>query len=115
MDAFVAGVGTTGTFMGVARYLTERPGDLLRVAVEPQGSILAGGRSARTPSRGSASPSSPILDRGLIDEIVTITDAAAFETCRPWPARKGSSPAAPRAPRPRPSRSRGGSGRARPS
>ena len=43
IDAWVAGVGTTGTFVGVARYPARaRPG-LLRVAVEPQGSILGGG------------------------------------------------------------------------
>ena len=43
VDAFVAGVGTTGTFTGVARFLSERIPKLERIAAEPQGSILGGG------------------------------------------------------------------------
>src|SRR6266566_5977267 len=43
VDAFVAGVGTGGTFSGVARFLKERNPAVLTVAVETQGSILQGG------------------------------------------------------------------------
>jgi cysteine synthase A len=83
MDAFVAGVGTTGTFMGVVRYLRERAPGLLRVAAEPQGSILGGGEKGPHAVEGIGLSFFPeILDRGQIDEIVTITDAEAFETCR---------------------------------
>jgi cysteine synthase A len=83
IDAFVAGVGTTGTFTGVARYLSERIPGLLRVAAEPQGSILGGGE--RGPHRVEGIGLSffpPILDRSLIDEVRTVTDEEAFETCR---------------------------------
>ena len=58
IDAWVAGVGTTGTFTGVARYLGERHPGILRVAVEPQGSILTGGEVGPHEVEGSGSPSS---------------------------------------------------------
>jgi cysteine synthase len=83
VDAFVAGVGTTGTFMGIARFLRERAPNLLRVAAEPQGSILGGGEKGPHAVEGIGLSFFPeILDRGQIDEVVTIGDAEAFETCR---------------------------------
>jgi len=83
IDAWVAGVGTTGTFVGVARHLTEiRPG-ILRVAVEPQGSILGGGPPGPHEVEGiGLSKIWPILDRSLIDEVLEIRDKEAFDTCR---------------------------------
>ena len=83
VEAFVAGVGTTGTFMGVARFLRERAPHLLRVAAEPQGSILGGGERGPHAVEGIGLSFFPeIFERGLIDEIETVTDAEAFETCR---------------------------------
>ena len=83
IDAWVAGVGTTGTFVGVARYLTERHPGILRVAVEPEGSILTGGCPGPHDVEGiGLSQIWPILDRSLIDEIVTVADAPSFATCR---------------------------------
>jgi O-acetylserine dependent cystathionine beta-synthase len=83
IDAWVVGVGTTGTFCGVARYLSERFPGVLRVAVEPEGSILAGGAPGPHDVEGiGLSQIWPILDRSLIDEIVTVPDAPAFATCR---------------------------------
>jgi cysteine synthase A len=83
IDAWVAGVGTTGTFGGVARCLAERHPGILRVAVEPQGSILTGGPAGHHDVEGiGLSQVWPILDRSLIDEIIVVPDAPAFETCR---------------------------------
>ncbi len=83
IDAFVAGVGTTGTLTGVARFLSERIPRLLKVAAEPQGSILGGGPKGRHEVEGVGLSFFPaILDRSLIDEVVMIDDATAFETCR---------------------------------
>jgi cysteine synthase A len=83
IDAFVAGVGTTGTFTGVARYLRERNPGLLRVAAEPQGSILGGGPKGPHAVEGIGLSFFPeILDRAVIDEVATVNDAEAFETCR---------------------------------
>jgi cysteine synthase A len=83
IDAFVAGVGTTGTFTGVARFLSERIPRLLRVAAEPQGSILGGGERGPHLVEGiGLSFLPPILDRSVIDEVVSVSDDEAFETCR---------------------------------
>ena len=83
IDAWVAGVGTTGTFIGVARYLTEVNPGLLRVAVEPQGSILGGGAPGPHDVEGiGLSKIWPIFDRSLMDETIEIRDKEAFDTCR---------------------------------
>ena len=83
IDAWVAGVGTTGTFTGVARYLSERNPGIFRVAVEPVGSILGGGEAAPHAVEGiGLSQLWPILDRGLIDEVATVSDVDSFATCR---------------------------------
>jgi len=83
IDAWVCGVGTTGTFTGVSRYLSERLPGLLRVAVEPEGSILGGGAPGDHKVEGVGLSFFPdILDRALIDEVITISDSEAFETCR---------------------------------
>jgi cysteine synthase A len=83
IDAWVAGVGTTGTFTGVARYLTERNPGILRVAVEPKGSILGGGPRGHHDVEGiGLSEIWPILDRSLLDEVLTLDDAESFATCR---------------------------------
>lgn len=83
VDAWVSGVGTTGTFTGVARFLSERNPQILKVAVEPQGSILGGGQHAPHAVEGVGLSFLPdILDRSLIDEVLMVNDATAFDTCR---------------------------------
>ena len=83
IDAFVAGVGTTGTLTGVGRYLKERIPRVLRVAAEPQGSILGGGKQGPHAVEGiGLSFFPPILDRSVIDEVTLVRDDEAFETCR---------------------------------
>ena len=83
IDAWVAGVGTTGTFTGVARYLSEVNPRLLRVAVEPQGSILGGGVPGPHDVEGiGLSKIWPIFDPSLMDEAIEIRDKEAFDTCR---------------------------------
>jgi cysteine synthase A len=84
VDAFVAGVGTGGTLTGVARCLRERLGRVQIVAVEPKNSpVLSGGRAGPHAIQGlGAGFVPPILDRGLIDEVVTVSDAVAERTAR---------------------------------
>jgi cysteine synthase len=90
VDSFVAGVGTTGTFTGVARLLSERNPRILRVAAEPQGSILGGGeRGAHEVEGIGLSFFPPIFDRSVIDEVILIRDAEAFETCRTLARQEG--------------------------
>src|SRR5262249_54644368 len=82
IDAWVCGVGTTGTFTGVSRYLSEGLPGILRIAVEPEGSILGGGAPGDHKVEGVGLSFFPeILDRALIDEVITVPDAEAFDTC----------------------------------
>jgi cystathionine beta-synthase (O-acetyl-L-serine) len=90
IDAFVAGVGTTGTFTGTARFLRARYPSLWRAAVEPQGSILGGGEHGPHAVEGIGLSFFPeILDRSVIDEVLTISDDEAFETCRTVARKEG--------------------------
>ena len=83
VDAIVMGIGSTGTFTGCARYLRERHPALLRVVVEPQGSILNGGEPGPHQVEGIGLSFYPeILDRSLIDESVVVPDDEAFAACR---------------------------------
>lgn len=77
--AFVAGVGTGGTLTGVGRVLrAERP-NVKVIAVEPASSaVLSGGAPALHAIQGIGAGFVPsILDRSVIDEIITVTDVAA--------------------------------------
>ncbi|HVJ88179.1 MAG TPA: cysteine synthase A [Labilithrix sp.] len=82
--AFVAGVGTGGTLTGVARVLrAEKPGVRV-VAVEPaKSSVLSGGKPGLHAIQGLGAGFVPqILDRSVIDDIVTVTDVAADKMAR---------------------------------
>jgi cysteine synthase A len=77
--AFVAGVGTGGTITGVGRVLKRAAPDARIVAVEPASSpVLSGGRPALHGIQGLGAGFVPsILDRSLVDEVLTVTDLAA--------------------------------------
>jgi len=84
VDAFVAGVGTGGTLTGVGRVLKERNPDVRIVAVEPRASaVLSGGRPGLHGIQGLGAGFVPeVLDRDLIDHVVTVTDLAADRMTR---------------------------------
>jgi len=84
VDVFVAGLGTSGTLMGVGRFLKERKPDVRIVAVEPEESpVLSGGQHSPHKIQGIGAGFIPdILDRSVIDEIVKINSATAIETSR---------------------------------
>lgn len=85
VDAFVAGVGTGGTITGVGRGLRARLGRaVLVVAVEPaQSAVLSGRPPGMHGIQGLGAGFVPkILDRSVIDEIVTVSDVAAERMSR---------------------------------
>jgi cysteine synthase A len=79
LDAIVIGVGTGGTFSGVARFMKEKLPKVLCVAVETQGSILQGGPPGQHKVEGIGVSFIPkTFDRKYCDEIVMIHDEPAF-------------------------------------
>ena len=81
-DAFVACVGTGGTVSGVGRVLRQKNPQVKIVAVEPAKSpVLSGGRAAAHRIDGiGAGFVPPILDRGLLSEVRTISEEDAQAT-----------------------------------
>ncbi|MGE0338259.1 MAG: cysteine synthase A [Xanthobacteraceae bacterium] len=84
IDAFVAGVGTGGTITGVGQALKPRKKSLKIIAVEPEDSpVLSGGQPGPHKIQGIGAGFIPeVLDRSVIDEVVTVGNQTAFETAR---------------------------------
>ncbi|MBR3927788.1 MAG: cysteine synthase A [Clostridia bacterium] len=84
IGAFVAGIGTGGTITGCAKYLKEQNKDIEIIGVEPFASpLLTGGISGAHGLQGIGANFVPdILDRALIDRVLTVKDEDAFETAR---------------------------------
>lgn len=83
-DAFVAGVGTGGTITGVGEVLKEVSPETQVVAVEPTDSaVLSGGEPGPTEIDGlGAGFVPPVLNRDVIDQIVTVTNVDARRMSR---------------------------------
>jgi cysteine synthase A len=84
IDAFVAGLGTTGTAMGVARVIKPRRPGFRMIGVEPeQAPILSRGEWAPHRMMGTAPGWVPeVYNPDLVDEIVTVSEEQAFAGCR---------------------------------
>lgn len=84
VDIVVCGVGTGGTITGVAGALKELKPGLMAVAVEPAGSpVLSGGEPGPHRIQGIGAGFVPeVLQRDLVDEVVTVTDDDAALTAR---------------------------------
>lgn len=79
VDVLVCGVGTGGTLTGCAKALKERKPSLRAIAVEPRESaVLSGGRAGPHGIQGIGAGFVPkVLDRDLIDEVVTVSGEQA--------------------------------------
>ncbi|PSC03885.1 cysteine synthase A [Alsobacter soli] len=84
VDYFVSGVGTGGTITGVGQVLKPRRPSLKVVAVEPEDSpVLSGGQPGPHKIQGLGAGFIPeVLDRSVIDEVITVGNQTAFDTAR---------------------------------
>lgn len=91
VDVFVAGVGTGGTVTGVGRYLKERKPSVKVVAVEPATSaVLSGGKAGAHGLQGIGAGFVPeVLDTGIYDEVIAVTDEDAYAAGRLLGKREG--------------------------
>lgn len=90
LDAIVIGVGTGGTFSGVARFLKQKNPKILTVAVETQGSVLQGGAPGQHKVEGIGVSFIPkTFSREYCDEIIMVSDEDAFRTVRDLARKEG--------------------------
>ena len=84
VDLFVAGVGTGGTVTGVGEYLKSRNPEIKVVAVEPADSpVLSAGRAGSHKIQGIGAGFVPeVLNTGIYDEVLPVTNEDAFATGR---------------------------------
>jgi cysteine synthase A len=91
VDVFIAGVGTGGTITGVGEYLKQRRPQTYVVAVEPASSpVLSGGRPGPHRIQGIGAGFVPsVLNREIIDEVVTVDDDDAVSAAQQLAQREG--------------------------
>ncbi len=84
VDIFIAASGTGGTISGTGRYLKSKNPNIKIIAVEPAGSpVLSGGKPGYHKIQGiGGGLTPPVTDESLFDEIITVTDAEAYEMAR---------------------------------
>ncbi len=84
IDVFVAGMGTTGTLMGIYKYFKEKKPQVRIVGIEPpEGHTIQGLKNMKE----SIVPK--IYNPQMLDEKITIDDDEAFETTRALAAKEG--------------------------
>lgn len=90
VDVFIAGAGTGGTFTGTARYLKEKNSNIKTVIVEPEGSILNGGKLGPHKTEGIGMEFIPVyMDESYFNSIHTIFDEEAFRYVKELAAKEG--------------------------
>ena len=91
VDVFVAGVGTGGTITGAGEYLKSVKPSVRVVAVEPAGSpVLSGGAAGAHGLQGIGAGFVPeVLNRDVLDEVISVTEEEAYAAGRLMGTREG--------------------------
>jgi cysteine synthase A len=90
-DILISGVGTGGTITGISQVIKERKPSFRSIAVEPTDSpVLSGGQKGPHKIQGIGAGFIPeILDRSIIDDVVTVSNEDAFATSRRLAQKEG--------------------------
>jgi cysteine synthase A len=90
IDAWISGVGSAGTFTGVARFLKQQQPEALCISVEPQGSILQGGAPGPHKVEGIGVSFIPAtFDASVCDRVIQVMDPPAFAMVKRLAAEAG--------------------------
>jgi cysteine synthase A len=91
VDAFVAAVGTGGTITGCGEVIRQRNPAAKLIAVEPAGSpVLSGGDPGPHKIQGIGAGFIPkVLNRTLLDRVITVTDDEAYQTAKVLAKKEG--------------------------
>jgi cysteine synthase A len=91
VDAFVAAVGTGGTITGCGEVIRQRNPAATLIAVEPAGSpVLSGGDPGPHKIQGIGAGFIPkVLNRTLLDRVITVTDDEAYQTAKVLAKKEG--------------------------
>ena len=93
VDIFIAGIGTGGTITGTGRYLKEKNPNIKVIAVEPAASpLLSEGKVGPHAIQGIGPNFVPsILDKEILDEIITVENETAIHTAKQFASKEGIS------------------------
>ena len=83
IDYVVAGAGSGGTYTGILRYLKEKNPHIHGVLADPEGSTMGGGEHHDYNIEGIGNDFiADTMDMSLVNSVIKVTDAEAFETAR---------------------------------
>ena len=91
LDYVVAGVGTGGTIVGVAKKLKEKNKNIKVVAIEPKTSaVISGGKPGAHNIQGIGAGFVPsIYDSSVIDEVIAVSDINSIKTAKEFVDKEG--------------------------